>query len=418
MRPPHRSHTKLAAPGYIFLRTNSLATGELFVRPSEQHLFQIDGASGKLQYFSVNEAASPAKVVRPLGEFGLFQASVTPLDGAAALQIKVEGGHVAHIDAADDTERDRWCLEINLASLRAASGQLRTASSHAANPPSAPASIAPLPNVNRPVPEPTTPPAAAHLAPPPPSLPPPSLPAPAPLPPPRPAAVPVSDAIAAPPSASKSSFSPSLARTWAEEEDERPLASTPPPSNWAAVGSFVEGASVFAISRMWSDLVAAFVFGLHAIPFCGGFLDTPCTPTAPSDRLFLYAIGCVPLAALAKHLSESRFAHHPFAKLVPTIMGYVAGWAFGNAFVALLSEISAAAPGLCAGEAGCTMLNLTFSLAFTVGAHARARLNAHTPYTRVTHGHARATHTHARHVRTRDTCARALHALSILPMPP
>ena len=60
-----------------------------------------------------------------------------------------------------------------------------------------------------------------------------------------------------------------------------------------AVAGFVEGAAVFAISRMWSDLVASFVFGLHAIPFCGGFLETSCTAEASASTQFLYALGCV-----------------------------------------------------------------------------------------------------------------------------
>ena len=76
-----------------------------------------------------------------------------------------------------------------------------------------------------------------------------------------------------------------------------------------AVAGFVEGAAVFAISRMWSDLVASFVFGLHAIPFCGGFLETSCTAEASASTQFLYALGCVPLASLVKHLAETVSEH-------------------------------------------------------------------------------------------------------------
>ena len=117
---------------------------------------------------------------------------------------------------------------------------------------------------------------------------------------------------------------------------------------------------------MWSDLVAAFVFGLYAIPFCGGFVPTVCTDTAHSTTLFFYALGLVPLAALGKHLAESGSLSDHAAKLVPPIMGYVVGWAVGNAIVQLLTEVKATHPELCGEEYGCTPLNLTFTVSITM----------------------------------------------------
>lgn len=69
--------------------------------------------------------------------------------------------------------------------------------------------------------------------------------------------------------------------------------------------NFLEGAAVFALSRMWSDLISAFVFGLHPIPYCGGFVATECVSDAPSSTQFIYALCTIPVAGLIKHLVES-----------------------------------------------------------------------------------------------------------------
>ena len=112
-------------------------------------------------------------------------------------------------------------------------------------------------------------------------------------------------------------------------------------------------------------------FSLHPIPFCGGFLETPCTPTASSRSLFFYALACVPLAALGKHLAESKFKSSPLAGIIPTMMGYFVGWAVGSAFMQLLLEMEGDHPGLCAGLGGCTMLNVGFSVGVLCGARSR-----------------------------------------------
>lgn len=137
--------------------------------------------------------------------------------------------------------------------------------------------------------------------------------------------------------------------------------------SWGAVASFVDGAAVFAVSRMWSDLVGAFLFELHPLPFCGdSFLRRPCAPDAPSRAQFLYAVALVPLAGLGKHLAESRFAHVPGIGLLPTMIGYVVGWAFANAFQQGLVEIARDNPGLCDGASGCLGLNTAYSVLVTM----------------------------------------------------
>ena len=77
-------------------------------------------------------------------------------------------------------------------------------------------------------------------------------------------------------------------------------------TNWSAIASFIDGASIF-VSYMWSDLIASFAFSLHKIPFCGGFLDDPCTDEAPAAAQFLYALACVPVAG-SSLFSESASA--------------------------------------------------------------------------------------------------------------
>ena len=158
-----------------------------------------------------------------------------------------------------------------------------------------------------------------------------------------------------------------LARMWAAESSEEILQSivgAEGSNNWQAVANFIEGASVFAVSRLWSDLIAAFGFGLQPIPYCGSFLEAPCTPTAPSGDLFLYALGCVPAAALAKHLAEyflpERGLYGCLKKLVPTMSAYVVGWAVGGAFLQMLKELEADHPELCdADGSGCSLLSFS-----------------------------------------------------------
>lgn len=389
----------LASPGWIFVRESS-AAGEHFVRPKQQSLIALD--NGTLTHFPL-EANRPERpsLLPALGTFGLLGAIITPLEGVSALQVTLEGGHVAHIEAADEIERDQWVLELNLAGLRAASRNLDLVSRAPSPPP--PRAVEPavgssigggyyarravLPAAAAP----PAPPAAAAQA------------SAARMRPPHAAATAApssSDAASTiaqpsgaalrlpPPAALPPPVTPALkhSRTSPAQLGSRtpppPLspptrggaaAAAAPPSapNWPAVASFVEGASVFAISRMWSDLLAAFLFQLQPMPFCGGFLDTPCTPTAPSGQLFAYALGCVPLAALAKHLAESRFGHIPASRLVPSMAMYFVGWAVGNAFVQLRTELIVEAPGLCSAYSGCTVVDLAFALCVTLGACCR-----------------------------------------------
>ena len=120
----------LASPGWLYLRETQYGE-EHFAQPTQQHLIALDSEQGLLKYFPL--ATGPGtQLLEALGTLSLIGASITALDGVAALQIRVEGGHVAHIEAADEAERDRWTFECNLAGLRAASSALESAAS---NPP-------------------------------------------------------------------------------------------------------------------------------------------------------------------------------------------------------------------------------------------------------------------------------------------
>ena len=76
------------------------------------------------------------------------------------------------------------------------------------------------------------------------------------------------------------------------------------------VVDFIESAAVFALSKMWWDLLSAFVFGLHSVPYCtteehDGFVATECYGDASANTQFLYALATIPITGLIKHLAES-----------------------------------------------------------------------------------------------------------------
>jgi len=130
---------------------------------------------------------------------------------------------------------------------------------------------------------------------------------------------------------------------------------------------FLESAAVFALSRMWSDLISAFIFELHAIPYCGGYAATECTPEAPSSAQFVYALCAVPIAGLLKHLAESSgLTSLPgMYDDIPMMLKYIVGWGFGNAFQKYLIEVKEDNPGLCYGD-DCTLINVGFAIAATL----------------------------------------------------
>ena len=101
-----------------------------------------------------------------------------------------------------------------------------------------------------------------------------------------------------------------------------------------AVTDFVDGAVLFVLSKSFSDLIGAFIFGLYPIPFCGDFTGVACTAEADSTSQFYYAGGLLLFAALLKHLAESstRLQSLPGIESVPAMVSMIGPWAVGAAF--------------------------------------------------------------------------------------
>ena len=70
------------------------------------------------------------------------------------------------------------------------------------------------------------------------------------------------------------------------------------------IASFFEDAAVFVLSRMWFDAISGYLLGLHAVPYCGGFLATQCAHEAPAGAQWRFALAALPTTALLKHLVE------------------------------------------------------------------------------------------------------------------
>jgi hypothetical protein len=72
------------------------------------------------------------------------------------------------------------------------------------------------------------------------------------------------------------------------------------------VFEFLEGAVVFAVSRMWYDLVASYILEFHKQPYCETSFDPEnCASEASSSEQWIFAALVIPVAGLIKHLSES-----------------------------------------------------------------------------------------------------------------
>ena len=94
------------------------------------------------------------------------------------------------------------------------------------------------------------------------------------------------------------------------------------------------------LSKSFSDLIGAFIFGLYPIPFCGDFTGVPCTAEADSTSQFYYAGGLLLFAALLKHLAESSKSLQgvPGIESVPGMVSMIGPWAVGAAFNKVRAE--------------------------------------------------------------------------------
>ena len=141
----------------------------------------------------------------------------------------------------------------------------------------------------------------------------------------------------------------------------------PKGQNVKAVSDFIEGATVFTISRMWSDVITSMVLRLHEIPYCGDFMATACVAEAPARSQFMFANIMALVAGTCKYLSDGSglSARAGMWGDIPMILYYIVGWAFGNAMVKQLVELTSAHPSVCHSQTDCTVFNIFFSTVVT-----------------------------------------------------
>jgi hypothetical protein len=113
------------------------------------------------------------------------------------------------------------------------------------------------------------------------------------------------------------------------------------------VSDFIANALIFVFSRMLSDGIAIYGFGLNSPWFCS-YGGQTCTASAEPLTWLIYALAWIPVGGLFKHLAEDA-SESPSAprwfKQVPDVMNYVVGWACGNCAASYLSILQ--------GEVGC-----------------------------------------------------------------
>ena len=140
-----------------------------------------------------------------------------------------------------------------------------------------------------------------------------------------------------------------IATEYSLQDDESPsfLSRHTSPETAQVLATFLEGAAVFALTRMWSDLLTSYVARLHPVPFCDTDFDPePCADEASSNALFTYALILMPVAALLKHLAESTgLVKRPgMWDDCPMMINYFVGWAWSQAVLQALVEYKASQP--------------------------------------------------------------------------
>lgn len=340
--------SSLSSVGWIYWRTGDGV--DCFAPPDCRYVLALSPTEGHLRYRHEEHATAIGSlelrgaVFTALGATGGSEGQAGPV----ALQVALATGDVVHMEMESALLRDRWLFELNLAGLRAATSALPER-----RPPTAQTFTTVVGDERTPdwadgsyraeqdQSESMTAkrPAARH-----------------------------EPGVSA--SASTGPIGPSDTAATDGTATTAAVVSTPN-LDLHAVATFIDATFTFALSRMWADLLATFLFGLHPIPFC----DSPelratsvmCTPEAGSSWQFAYAFCLVPVAALAKHTSEQeRFKHIPGVSSVGNVVGYMVGWAVADAAKQYLMEIAATHPSLCDHGSGCTGLNLGYTIAVSM----------------------------------------------------
>ncbi|KAL1510939.1 hypothetical protein AB1Y20_005767 [Prymnesium parvum] len=147
----------------------------------------------------------------------------------------------------------------------------------------------------------------------------------------------------------------------------RELALTKAANAAPALANFIDGTIMFTLSKMWSEMLAINVAGIKPVMNCNEVGS--CTPAAGADVRLLYVAALLVSLGLVKHLAEeSPLQHVSEMKSVPKMAGLCAGWAMGDALVALMQE-SAQDSSWCVPsplphvDSDCSLLNFVYSFA-------------------------------------------------------
>lgn len=115
------------------------------------------------------------------------------------------------------------------------------------------------------------------------------------------------------------------------------------------IGLFLSDTAAYIASKMWDDMLSSEVFHIMPLPYCGGEHDhRACTAPASYLIQFVYSFGLLAVATVLRSLTE-RHSHHGLAA-VPSMLGMCVGWAFGRAFLSVLTQMEANMTGWCDEE--------------------------------------------------------------------
>lgn len=128
------------------------------------------------------------------------------------------------------------------------------------------------------------------------------------------------------------------------------------------------------LSRMWHDMLSTSIFRLHPGHFCSQ--DDECSAEASFRRKFIYALFMLMPAAFIRYASASGpvVLMHEFKCVFPAAASYLVGWALGDAFVQLQSDLREGwASGLCTvlittstgGSLDCTWADVASAIGIT-----------------------------------------------------
>lgn len=97
----------------------------------------------------------------------------------------------------------------------------------------------------------------------------------------------------------------------------------------APVAAFLDGALLYALSKMWADLLSIYVLPLQPEPYCELEVNDPCRPYAPASEQWGYAIFLLFVATMVDWVIAALEWRAPgLASLRPMVSAecWVLGW--------------------------------------------------------------------------------------------